>query len=195
MSVYSDIIEGIVSWTNRPELVADMNFNIRQAIRSGHRAAKFARDIVVADFTGLDTDQIQYISINDTKLAGFQQVATLGPTGSDLQYTGVDISDLLDVDGYPRDNIFYLVGSQINIRAATPVAELTVRYLKQPVLPTDLEDLDDWIAVNHADYVILWAAATILGVSGEQEIKQRCEGYAKLARDELIAANLELVRR
>jgi putative exporter of polyketide antibiotics len=193
MSLYTDIFAGVVTWTNRPDLTAETDLAIKQAIRTAHRAGSFPRDLQSAAITGLSLDQIQSIDLT-TVAPDFRQVATLGPTGLDLQYNPILVTDLFDQDAYPRTDVFWGIGTAIMVRAAVPVAAMTLVYYKQPVV-SPIADTTSWIADIHQDLIILWAAATVLSFIGEQEVKARVEALAKLAYSDLVEDSLEIVRR
>lgn len=193
MSIYTDIRDGVFTWTNRSDLVAETDSAIRQAIRTAHRQGSFWRDLVTLNLTAQPVTAIQSIDLS-VSAPNFRQLQAAGPTGSDLQYSVVDISDLFDQDRYPRSDICYGLGTTLIIRAAAPSAEITLTYWKNPVV-TPLADTTSWIAELHQDLIILWAAATVLTFIGEQEIKQRVEALAKLAMQDLIEDSLSIVRR
>lgn len=193
MSLYSDIRDAIFVWTNRPDLTAETDYAIKQALRTAHRAATFYRDLTEVALTGLDTGQIQTIDLS-TAAPNYKQICYLKPTDSDMWYTPVDILDLFDQDRVVKTNVYYGMGTSLILRASNPVADLTLCYYKSP-LTNPIASIDSWIADLHQDLIVLWAAGTILAFIGEQEIKTRVENLAKLAYTDLIEDSLELTRR
>lgn len=191
MSQYTDLFADIVSWTNRPEKTAETNLAIKQAIRAAHKAGNWYRDLATATLTNVPIQQIQEIDFTDTaKFTRFKQIATIKPTGREnFQYKVVDVLDLVDQDGYDRYDVAYVVGNIINIRAAAPTDAITCVYYQRPDIPTNLDTLNDWIVDAHYDLIVLWAAASVLANTGEQEIKTRVEGLAKVEYMALIADN------
>lgn len=193
MSIYTEIRDGVFAWTNRSDLTTETDTAIRQAIRTAHRSGSFYRDLVILPLTALPTDQTQIIDLSSAA-PDFRQLATCGPTGYDFQYDVTDISDLFDADKYPKTDICYGVGTNLMIRASSPVQDVTLTYWKNPVV-SPIASTDSWIADMHQDLIILWAAATVLTMIGEQEIKTRVEALAKLAMQDLIEDSLSIVRR
>lgn len=193
MSLYTDIRDDVFVWTNRPYLAADTDIAILQALRAAHRAALFWRDIVEVDLPAQAVQTVQQIDIaaNTTR---FKQVAYIKPTGVDKHYKPVDITDLMDDYQAYKLDVFYGMGQYLMIRAAVPVADLTLAYYQAPLV-TPIENIDSWIAEYHQDLIVLWAASTILGFVGEQEIKGRVDGMAGLARTNLIAEALQIQGR
>lgn len=191
MSTYTDIFDDVVRWTKRPLLINETNMAIRQALRSAHKAGSFYRDLVQVPITGLSTsDAVQQIDLN-TWAPNFRQIATFGPTGYDIRLEEVEIRDLFQ-DGYPKTNVFYGMGTYLMVRAEQPFADYTLTYYTYPVV-SPIEGISSWIAVNHQELIVLWAAATILTLVGEQEIKTRVEGLAKIAYDDLISDNVRMI--
>lgn len=195
MSQYTDLIAGILSWTNRPDLQVEMDTGIRNAVRTAHRAGKFARDLVTVNLTEQVVQQIQEVDFSTTPFVRFRQVATVRPTEREQEYLPVEVLDLFDPDGYARTNVFYVIGNKINIRAEVPVDKITINYYQRPDVGTDLTLLNDWIIDEYQDLIILWAAATVLAAAGEQEVKTRVETLAKLEYQNLVSDALQSAGR
>lgn len=194
MSLYTDIQTGVFTWTNRSDLTAETDAAIRQAVRTAHRSGSYWRDLVSLALTGQDTTQsIQTIDLSSVA-PSFKQLAYIGPTGFELKYTPVDIKDLLDPEyKVYRTDVCYGMGTNLIIRPNAAVASLTLVYYKFPTL-SPLSSLDSWIATFFPDLIICWAAATILALIGEDEIKLRAEAISKMEYQGLIADNLQIQR-
>lgn len=191
MSLYTDVFAGVVAWTNRPDLVTETDTAIRQAVRSAHRSGTYYRDLVSVPLTGITAEQIQQIDLSSAA-PNFRRLATVGPTGYDLQYSEAGVLDLFDQDKYPRTDIFYIIGTTLHIRAASPMTDITLVYYKHPTT-NPIASLDSWIALEHQDLIICSAAATVLGMVNEPEIKTRAESLAKAQLAELLAEGLTAV--
>jgi hypothetical protein len=98
------------------------------------------------------------------------------------------------MDGYPKYDVYWMVGTTLSIRPKAASSSLDVTYYKR-VDVDNLALLDDWIATEHKDLIVLWAAATILTLVGEQEVKTRVEALAKLAYEDLIGEATEIIGR
>lgn len=194
MALYDEILADVLGWTNKPAMVNETDMAIRQAVRTAHKSAKFWRDLVVQPVAGLSvTDQIQQVDLVSS-CPRFRQLAYVKPTGEDRTYKAVEVLDLFDPDGYARTDVCYGIGNMLMIRPAAAVTDIEICYYAYPVV-SPLSALSSWIAENHTDLIVLWAAATVLSLVGEQEIKTRVEGLAKLAYDDLIQDGLELQGR
>lgn len=193
MSLYEDICTGVDYWSRKPHLYAERDFAIRQAIRAAHRAGSFARDLVTVPLTGLDSST-GVISIDlSVSCPRLRQLATVKPLGVEKKFDPIDITDLFDPDGYYRTDVFYIVGTTLNIRPSSAASDVEITYYKQPLV-SPLSALDSWIADEYQDVIILWAAANMLTLVGEQEIKTRVETLLKVAYDDLVQDNVTITR-
>lgn len=193
MSIYTDILADVVAFTNRPELTAETDVAIRQAIRTAHSAGSFWRDLVSLPITGLATDEaIQTIDLSSVA-PRFKQLAYVGPTDSNLYYAPVDIKDQWDEYKQFKTDVCYGLGTNLILRPAAAAEDVTLVYWSFPVT-SPIADTDSWIAEKFPDLISCWAAATILQMIGENEIKTRVEALAKLAYNDLIKDNLLIQR-
>lgn len=195
MSAYSDCYALVVALTNRSALSALTDAQIRAAIRKGHRAGSFPRDVKTVTVSGLSTSsQIQTIDLA-ANCPRLRQLKTVKPVDyQDVWYKDEDIGTLLDPDGVARVDIFWQVGSTLSIRAAAPVTSVQIYYFDLPDL-TDLAASTDWVLTSHGDLVAHWAAAAILGSVGEQEARSRIEALAAEFYEDLIEESVEIVGR
>jgi len=194
VTTYTDIRDSVFAYTNRTDLVAETDAAIRQAVRTAHKAGSFWRDLVSLDLTGQDTSEPLQIIDLATAAPDFKQLAHIGPTSGVGFYDPVDIKDLLEpgFNTYKTD-VCYGIGTNLIIRPATAVENLTMVYWKFPVV-SPIADLNSWIAVMFPDLIICWAAATVLTLIDEQAVKTRVEALAKMEYQSLIADNLQIQR-
>lgn len=193
MSQYTDLVEQISVWTNRPELTAEMNTAIVAAVNKAHRAGHFPRDLVEVT-VAVEPVQIQTVDYTAAPFVRYRHLATIGPASYEYNYTVVESLDLFDVDGYARRDIAYVAGSLINIKAAAPVDSLKITYWQRPKV-SPIAELNDWIVADHFDLIVLWAAASVLATVGENEIKTRVEALAALHYADLKADSVESAGR
>ena len=195
MSAYSDCYALAVTLCGRPSMQTLIDAQIRAAIRKGHRAGSFPRDVQTVTISGLDTTQV----IQSVDLSSYcprlRQLKAVKPAAyPDVWYHDEDIGGLLDPDGIPKTDIFWQVGNTLSIRATAPVDSILVYWLGLPDL-TDLANSTDWVLVNHTDLVAYWAAAAVLGVVGEQEAKSNVEKMLAEFYEDLIEESVEIVGR
>lgn len=193
MSIYTDILAGVIDFTNRTDLTAETDTAIRQAIRTAHRAGSFWRDLVSLPIVGQDTSlAIQTLDLA-TLAPRFKQLAYIGQTDSDIRYTPVDIKDQWDEYKAFKTDVCYGIGTNLIVRPAAASATLTLVYWRFPIT-SPVASTDSWIAEKFPDLIICWAAATILAMIGEVDVKTRIEALAKLEYQGLIADNLQIQR-
>lgn len=190
MSLYQDIFDAVVTWTSRPTLTNETNLAIIQAVRKAHRVGMFPRDLTVTTLTGVTTSSegLQVIDLA-TNAPNYRQLAYVKPTGQQQKYNPVGITDLFDADKYYRTDVYYIVGTNLVIRPSSASDTIDLCFYKLPTT-SPIAALDSWIAVLHQDLIVLWAAATVLALVGEQEIKSRVELLLKPALADLLAESL-----
>jgi hypothetical protein len=189
---YTSIRDQVYSLTNKSNLVTETDIAIRQAVRMAHRLGKFWRDLVTVPLSGLTVQALQTLDLS--VYADFRQLAILQSPMLDKPLDPVTILDLTDPDGYFRPDVCYAIGTTLNIRARTPSDSYTLTYWKLPIVG-DVTLLNDWIAAQHEDYVVLQASANIFAMIGEQEIKTRIESLAAQAKTDILSDNAEFVGR
>ncbi len=193
MATWAELITEIYSLTNRPDLVAETNLALRQAVRIGHKSAKFWRDLQEVTVPAL-VAQVQEIDI-PSYMPQFRAIALLRSEANDqIEFKDVTIGDLLDNDGVSRTDVYWGVGTKLKLRAAAPEANYRVMYYKYPIVfPT--ASFNSWLAEEHSDFLILWSAINVLSAVGEQEIKSRLEPLAAVELSALQKSNIEIVGR
>lgn len=194
MATWDELKTEVFTYTNRSDLVAETELALRQAIRTAHRQGKFWKDITTVRLEGLGTDQpVQQIDI-ETLLPRYKQIVYIKSGTEDRYYDEAVASDLLDNDNYARYNVFWGLGSIINVRGYAPEESLEVAYYRQPITSPPAS-IDDWLLANYSSVVVLLAAGTVLGLIGEQEIKQRVDALLVLEVTGLIQDQLEVTGR
>lgn len=181
----------VFNYTNRPELVSETTAALKNAIRTAHKSGKFWRDLVITSVAPA-IEQIQTVNLNDScpRFRGLAYVRD----AQEVDYRPTDIQDLLDADNYAKTNICYGIGTTLKIRAASPQETYEIAYYQYPLINTAVE-YSDWLLDQYDDLVYLWAAATVLGTTGESEIKQRLEAMAAISFADLLQDNIEIQGR
>lgn len=191
MALWDDVLAEVISVTNRPELTAETAIALRQAVRAAHKSHKFWRDLTVVTKSSLSaSDALQTISIT-SDLPRFRQMAYVKSGTTDKFYRPVDISDLVDSYSLLKVDVYYIAGTDIKLRAYSPETSYDFCYYQYPIVsPTS--SFDSWIADEHRDLLVAWAASTVCAMVGEQEIKSRMDqlvaiGLADLVQDNVVA--------
>lgn len=189
---YTSIYAQVIEWTNKPAMTVETKSAIRSAVRHAHKAGKFWRDLVTVPVGPVAIEQIQQIDL--TAYPRFRQLATLKSPQMDKPLTVVDVLSLVDQDGYAVTNICYGLGTSLAVRAETPSDTYTLTYYAHPDT-SDIENVDDWLCELHEDVIVLWAASSVLAMTGEQEIKTRVELLLRVALGDLLSDEIELIGR
>lgn len=194
---FTELYDEIVGWTARP----DLDFETRSAIRSTtlalHRREKFARDLQTVALSGLPEAYSQQLEIA-TNFPNYRQASRVyapeDSNGYEKRYDPVTATDLYDEDGYKRVDIYFLAGTQLNVKSCTPITAVTVQYYRNPIV-TPEGSFSSWIADEYPDAIITQAVATILSLDNESEIRQRAERMAAIHWMEILANELEVEGR
>jgi hypothetical protein len=195
VALWDDLLSEVYTATNRPDLVSETSMALRQATRQAHKAGKFWKDLQEVSLQNLLTDtSTQELSLPSITTR-FRQAAYLRYGEQEDKYlTPISVDDLLDPEGVGRTDVYWGFGTNIRIRARSPQSSYVLGYYSYPSV-TPSSNYYTWIAEDHSDVLVLGAAVTVLGLIGEQEIKQRIEQLYAIAYADLISDNLEIQGR
>lgn len=194
MATWAELLDETYKLTKRPDAVTLTEQHLRKAVRTAHKSGKYWRDLQVAQLTNLPLDQVQEVQLA-TVAPRLRAVARLtSATNAQLEYKPVTIDDLLDNDGYLRTNVYWGLGSVLQVRAAAPEASLTLTYYQYPVVSPEAS-FNSWIAEEHSDLLVNLTAGGVLAAFGEQETARRIDSLAALLLADLQQDNLEIVGR
>lgn len=194
MSLYTDIRDGVFVFTKRPTLTAETDLAIRQALRKAHRAGSFPRDLVTVANIPVDTTQtVQSIALS-SYCPRMRQLYVVKPTGLDVYYKDDDVRSLLDLDGYPKTDIYWQIGDTLSIRPANSSPTVDIIYYSYPDY-SDLTTLSDWIAMHHQDLIVLWATMAVCAIINETEVSERVSKLVEEAYEDLMEEAVEIIGR
>lgn len=194
MSLWTELLDEVYVLTNRPELVAETAIALRKAVRTAHSSARFWRDLVEVNVTGLPVVQVQEIAL-DVHAPRFRQTAYIKSNSSqDRYFDPITIDELVDADGYAKVNGYWGFGNSLRVRAANIEDNYLLGYYQYPVM-TPAESFSSWIVTDHRDYIVASAALIVLGLTGEAEIKTTLQQLAAGLRMELLQTALEVNAR
>ena len=184
----TQLINAVYVETNRPDLVAETQQAVLEAILSVHTLQDWYKDItesvVVFDngllyLQTLDTlnlpfmRKVAYIRKTSPQQATYEQTNTLLPQSPLIPPNNFDFLDKVEIgnvlDGYGRErrDIWYQAGSQLNIKSSTQLQYATVGYYQYPNISNSGAYLNSWIA-NEFPYVIVYkASGAVFGKIGD----------------------------
>lgn len=187
---YTQIFEEVAGLTKKPLLLTETNIGIRNAIQKAHRAGQFWRDLVTVQIPDVLVEQVQSIDTSVPPFVRFKQIGSVKNPGRAQPLEVIDALNLTDYDGFFRVDCCYMIGRTLNIRSASPADNYSIIYYQMPDL-LDITEVNDWVPELHQDYVVNAAAAYVLTLIGEQEIKQEVTQQAAMMLRDLVQDNLE----
>lgn len=192
--IWADLVNDVYAITDRPSLVLETTYYLKQCIRSAHKQGKFWRDMTVVPFTPDPSTQLQSINLVDT-CPRMRQIAFINNGDSKISYNEVTPLGLTDEDGYQKTDVYWGMGSTLNLRLASLPSSIDIGYYLQPITDPDNPAVIDWLLTDYSDVVELWAASAILASIGEQEIKAKIDPMLAMAIQDLISDQIEVTGR
>lgn len=192
---FTEIFNEVVGWTNRPDLDANTRSAIRAATLKYHRKEKFWRDVNTVPLAGLAPVN-GVILIPLASLPRFRQAAYVRipatAAGGERYLSIVSFDDMVDLDGYAKDNIAFFAGTQLNIKSSSNPTTLEVCYWQDPIVSPE-GAYSSWIADLQPDLIIASAAAKVFAFDNESEIFKAAVAEEAFQWLELLQNNTETV--
>jgi hypothetical protein len=176
MSLFSDTVDKVYTFTNRSDLVAETALAVRQATLSAHRSDFYPRDLTEIQLT-LTPDSIFQLDI-PTYFPSWRNFAYIRPYDTTSQTPAPFLLSFLAPDAIfdeylvEKVNVAYVAGTNLNIKLQGDYGGFLVGYYKNPVLSPD-SSYDSWIASDHDAIIVLDAAIKIFGMIGYEEAAAR----------------------
>lgn len=186
MSLFTDILsgsDGVYSLTNRPDLVQESKLAIRQETLAAHRCEKWKKDIselllLVSSSSG----GIYQLDI-PTYLPQYKQIAyirtydAIASTPGNIILGGDnEIAPDAIFDEYQSEkvNVWYVGGTNLNIKFQAAQTGLIVGYYANPVLNPEA-NYESWIAREQPAVIVIGAAMRVLDTIGYNDAARRLE--------------------
>lgn len=186
---FSELVAETIIWTKRPDLVAATNSAIRRNTLKWHRKEKWPRDLVtitgIANPTPGQAVAVIPIAANFPRFRG--QFAAVSVDQSVRPLDPLAFDDNFDLDGFARNNVYLVAGTNLNIKAAGG-GFLTVdaSYYRDPIAIES--GYESWIADDYPDLIACGAAAEILAFDNESEIYKAAKA-SELEQFTLLRSN------
>lgn len=182
MSLFTDLLSGsdsVYTLTNRPDLVAESKLAIRQATLAAHRCEKFRKDIaeIYLPLTSSSSFQLDIPSY----FPRWRQFAYIRPYNSVSQSPAdfvlggneeVAPDGIIDEYGTVKTNVWYVAGTNLNIRLGAAYDSFLIGYYSNPLLLPE-DSYESWIAREHPSVIVIDAARRVLESIGYQEAAAR----------------------
>jgi hypothetical protein len=192
---FAELVTEVILWTKRPDLVSATNSAIRRNTLKWHRKEKWARDLVT--ITGIANptpgQAIAVIPIA-SNFPRFRQFASVRVDQNTRPLDALQLDDNYDLDGYARNNVYLVAGTNLNIKAAGGgFLTIDASYYQDPIAVS--AGYSSWIADDYPDLIACGAAAEILAFDNESEIYKAAKASEAEQFTLLRANNLETEAR
>lgn len=191
----SSLLAEVYSLTARPDLTSETTLALRACFFLLHRKGKFWKDLVidwVASAAPVESRSLATHVLDLSGISNMRQVKCIRADGySHLDF--VDVDDQLDAERTLRTDVWWGVGSQIQLRTAISATSWEVSYYGLPTW--DGTDVDDWIVDQHQDLLVLNTAQRILSTVGDLELAATYREQAAPLLADLLQDNLEAFAR
>jgi hypothetical protein len=192
---FGQLCEDVVTATNRPELIGEIQLAVRQATKYFHLRDFFMKDAQENIFTFPVANYTFQISVSDT-FTRFRKIryikkydnvnAVIKETPED-KVSQVDPDALFDRYGAPKNNVFYIAGDNLNIRCNTQESSFLISWYAYPdTLP---ESFKSWIADLYDVAIVEYAKAQIFNAIGMDAEAKRIKDEIETVHWPIIVAN------
>lgn len=176
-ALFTSIQEEVYTLTNRPDLVQDTVFAIKAATLKVHLVDEWDFDTTEEDVLVSQVDGLAQIDVatNLSLGARFRRVLYIqnNLTGQFLEQ--ISAPNIFDSYSRLKTNVFYQIGTKINIRADDLGGSVLVAYLIAPI--TDPEQYNSWIAAKYPHIIATEAALKVLNSIGDTSIAKKLSEY------------------
>ena len=195
---FTELTAEVVSITARPDLTTEIEAAVKAATLKAHSSDYYFNDLVEV---AVQFDECRFIQTFDPSsiVAAYRQVkymriwngdAATGTYGKFLQH--IQIAESLDPYGYNREDVFYMAGNFLQIRAKLGVEKILFGAYAHPVVTPEIS-YSSWIAEEYPYAIINEAARRIFMHIG---YKDQASSMARLAAEEyrtLAVSNVDVV--
>jgi len=172
MTTWATLLADLYTLTNKPNLAAESAIALRKATMDMHCVAFFARDLVEG-VTTLATAGYNHALVLGTeypRLRAFNYLRKYDSVsleaGALLTY--VEPQYIFDEYNVEKNDVFYLGGTNVNVRSSTSIGALKYGYFAYPVV-TPTGSYSSWIADAHEEIILEAAAMRIFSIIGDLE--------------------------
>lgn len=191
---FAELVAEVLSIVKRPDLQSRIESAVRAATLKMHQSDFFYRDIVEAPVQ-FDQARVLQNFMPSEVVANFRKAKYIrtwcgdadGSFGPFLE--PIQIENSMDVYGSSKNNVFYMAGQLLQIRAVPAVYRVLFGAYKHPVV-TPVESYSSWIADEYPYAIIYEAARTIFrSISFNEQAAE----FAQLAGEVLVEIKLSNV--
>ena len=185
----TELIAEVYTLTGRPDQVAETSVAIRKATLKMHSLDFFYRDLQekIIQFPTTSYKQQYDLGVNLSSYRALKYVRqwNVVPTGKERYLESIEPDAIMDSYGKEATNIWYVAGSNLNIKCSELISNLVIGYYKHPDIATST--YSSWIAIEQPFAIIEEACAMIFQSIGHAEMARKFEA--------LSAQNMALLRQ
>ena len=163
---YDELVEGVITNTNRPELLAETRLAVKRSTIKMHNLDLFQYDLTQGSISFQPTINprvdLKLLGPRFRKLAEVRVVDISGNISPPLERL-----NLLDSYKKVGQAGYLTVGAALEIKSAATISRVLITYYSNPL--TQEGSYDSWIATNHPFAIIDDASAGVLASVGNNE--------------------------
>lgn len=191
-SLYDQMLADVVELTKRPDLTGETAVALRTATLSVHSGAAFPRDLFTAVVKIPNPSYLLSVDVQSVtpRLRGLSTVRLLDSNYNPMEQPEITVTELDDItDDYwntPKQDVAYVAGTNINVRASIPAYGVLMTYFQLPKVRP--EEYNSWIAQISPDAIVYFAASIVYGTTGNEEKSANyMRFYEKTLKPDLIS--------
>jgi hypothetical protein len=150
MSTFRQIVNKVITITNRPDLLAEIELAVRQAVLSYHHLDTFWRDQLTG-IISVSTGASAKHNIDISRFEGLRAIASVRPYYSHNDSCGKPLEKLSRL-GARQTDYWFLQGNQLVIKSSTPSHQFQFSYWKNPTIAPEAA-FSSWVADLYPDAV------------------------------------------
>lgn len=194
---FSDLVADVYALTNRPDLVSETALAVRAATLKAHHTDFYYKDLFETGISFTSAEYIQSLPYKDLiplwrspKYIRKVDASTTPPTPKKfLQLLAAE--DALDSYGISKEDVYYIAGTNIQMRSVTKEQYYVVGCYVHPNVTPD--KYSSWVADEHPYAIVYEAVAIIFKTIGYDE---QVKVYRDMVNEEILMlkmSNLEAV--
>lgn len=150
---FTEAVNEVMLIVKRPDKILNIRSQVNNAINFYSMETTFAFDLQEQAISIPTSDYIHSIALSE--LTRFRKIQTIRPSGK-KNLTQISSSDIVDECGKDKTDVWYLAGTQINVRLSNTNSQLLLAYFSYPPILTDaapsywMLDISPWMVIHRA---------------------------------------------
>lgn len=190
---FSELVSEVLLIVKRPDLQPRIESAVRAATLKMHQSDFFYPDLVEVPVQFTNADTLQNFLPTDI-VPNFRKVKYIRMWQGDVDgspgrfLTPIQIENSLDGYGYMKENVFYMAGQLLQLRATDPIKRVLFGCYVHPIV-TPVASYKSWIADNYPYAIIYEAARTVFrSISYQEQANEYAGLTAEILREIQISS-------